>query len=130
MYNAVAMAIPFTVPRQEQDVALEGIAQNLGNVGDMSGITDQLNERANATDKNTHDVGVRIYRNVQASMNDYLAKQTSTLDTAITGLNQRMEAMEDAILHKKSAATPMTIALFVMGIVNLGLLVAYILTHF
>ncbi len=96
----------------------------------VTGVADKMSERADVTDKNTHDVGVRIYRNVQASMNDYLAKQTSTLDTAITGMNQRMEAMEDTFLHRRGAATPISVAALVTGLVNLGVLVAYILTNF
>lgn len=96
----------------------------------VNGVAERVSERADVTDKNTHDVGVRIYRNVQASMNDYLAKQTSTLDTAITGLNQRMEAMEDSFLHRKSATTPLTVAALVASLVNLGVLVVYILTNY
>lgn len=109
---------------------MDGISAAVSGAGDMSGMIDRINERAAETDKNTHDVGVRIYRNVQASMNDYLAKQTSTLDTAITGLNQRMEAMEDSFLHRRSAATPLTVAALVTGLVNLGVLVVYILSNY
>ncbi|MCR5675412.1 MAG: hypothetical protein K6G16_06875 [Lachnospiraceae bacterium] len=111
-------------------IQMDGISQNMGGLGDLSGLSEKLSERADATDKNTHDVGVRVYRNVQASMNDYLAKQTSTLDTAITGLNQRMEAMEDSFLHRRGATTPITVAALVTGLVNLGVLVVYILTNY
>ncbi|MBQ3791198.1 MAG: hypothetical protein II800_09715 [Lachnospiraceae bacterium] len=111
-------------------VQMDNISATMSGMGDPSGMFDRFNDRAAETDKNTHDVGVRIYRNVQASMNDYLAKQTSTLDTAITGLNQRMEAMEDSFLHRRSAATPLTVAALVTGLVNLGVLVVYILSNY
>ncbi len=111
-------------------IQMDNVTQSINAVADMSGLAEKLSERADVTDKNTHDVGVRIYRNVQAAMNDYLAKQTSTLDTTITGLNQRIEAMEDTILHRRNAMTPITIAALVTGLVNLGVLVLYILSHF
>ncbi len=97
---------------------------------DVNAIGERMNVRAAETDKNTHDVGVRIYRNVQASMNDFFAKQTSTIDTAISNLNQRMEGLEDSFLHRKGAATPLTVAALVTGLVNLGVLVVYILSNY
>ena len=111
---------------------IDGSAGGLQGISDDVGarVSDSLDDKLQEVNKNTHDVGVRVYRNVQASMSDFLAKQTSTLDTAITGLNQRMETMEDSFLRKRSASVPLTAATLVTALVNLGILVAYILSNY
>ncbi len=111
---------------------IDAAAGSLSGLGDDVGgrVSDGIGTNVEMINKNTHDVGVRVYRNVQASMSDFLAKQTSTLDTAITSLNQRMETMEDSFLHRRSASTPLTVAALVTGLVNLGILVAYILSSY
>ena len=64
---------------------LEELIQNNAGKTDMDScqkVVEQITEIIAASDTNTHDVGVRIYRNVQACIQDEQKNQTQELEAA------------------------------------------------
>ena len=63
---------------------------------------DQVTEMISASDTNTHDVGVRVYRNVQACVQDEQKKQTQELESAWKETTDKTEAKLAAMIQTLS----------------------------
>ncbi|MCR5342192.1 hypothetical protein [Butyrivibrio sp. XPD2002] len=113
------------VSAQELDKAIKELKEN-------------LSDRLNKSDEATHDVGVRIYRNVQASVIDEQKKQ---LDSIKEDLNKQMEAirseftvlvrqldsMQRANRAKNRGIMPLTVLIFLVAAADLVLMILRII---
>ena len=113
------------VSAQELDKAIKELKEN-------------LSDRLNKSDETTHDVGVRIYRNVQASVIDEQKKQ---LDSIKEDLNKQMEAirseftvlvrqldsMQRANRAKNRGIMPLTVLIFLVAAADLVLMILRII---
>ena len=99
---------------------------------------ENVSDRLNKSDEATHDVGVRIYRNVQASVIDEQKKQ---LDEIRSDLNKQMEAirseftvlvrqldsMQRANRAKNRGLMPLTVLIFLVAAADLVLMILRII---
>ena len=85
----------------------------------MSGLQNRLEELFRGLEDYTHSDNVKVYRNVQASMIEELAKQTTTLK----------EEQEKAAKNNK-ALLPMVVVTMVITIANIAITIARILGLF
>lgn len=99
---------------------------------------ENVSDRLNKSDEATHDVGVRIYRNVQASVIDEQKKQ---LDEIRSDLNKQMEAirseftvlvrqldsMQRANRAKNRGIMPLTVLIFLVAAADLVLMILRII---
>ncbi|WP_026664302.1 hypothetical protein [Butyrivibrio sp. FC2001] len=111
-------------------------AQELDNA--IKELKENLSDRLNKSDEATHDVGVRIYRNVQASVIDEQKKQ---LDSIKEDLNKQMEAirseftvlvrqldsMQRANRAKNRGIMPLTVLIFLVAAADLVLMILRII---
>ena len=63
---------------------------------------DQVTEMISASDTNTHDVGVRVYRNVQACLQDEQKKQTQELENAWKESTDKTEVKLAAMIQTQT----------------------------
>ena len=121
----------------------QNMEERLGNL--ESGMEERFNslkedivKRVNESDEATHDVGVRIYRNVQASVIDEQKKQMNEIKE---DLNNQMESIrgeftrmtgqiEELKLSEKSSSKgilPLAVILILLAVANLALAVLRII---
>ena len=84
---------------------LEELIQNNAGKTDMDTyqkMMDQVTEMISASDTNTHDVGVRVYRNVQACLQDEQKKQTQELENAWKETTDKTEVKLAAMIQTLS----------------------------
>ncbi|MCH4192989.1 MAG: hypothetical protein LKF52_11835 [Butyrivibrio sp.] len=67
----------------------------------------RLTEKLDEADANTHDVGVRVYRNVQASLQDEEKKQTQAISDLVRESTDQLAGGNDQLVEtlRKSAAS-------------------------
>ncbi len=118
--------------RDEADVNV----QELDNA--IRELKDNLSDRLNKSDEATHDVGVRIYRNVQAAVIDEqkkqldeikedLKKQMESIRGEFTMLVRQLDSMQRANRAKNRGIMPLTVIILIATIANLALVVLRII---
>ncbi|WP_035777283.1 hypothetical protein [Butyrivibrio sp. AE3004] len=101
-------------------------------------LKDNLSDRLNKSDEATHEVGVRIYRNVQASVIDEqkkqldeikedLRKQMESIRAEFTVLVRQLDSMQRANRAKNRGIMPLTVIILLATIANLALLILRIM---
>ncbi|WP_044913876.1 hypothetical protein [Butyrivibrio sp. WCE2006] len=118
--------------RDEADVNV----QELDNA--IRELKNNLSDRLNKSDEATHDVGVRIYRNVQAAVIDEqkkqldeikedLKKQMESIRGEFTMLVRQLDSMQRANRAKNRGIMPLTVIILIATIANLALVVLRII---
>ncbi len=101
-------------------------------------LSDNLSDRFNKSDEATHDVGVRIYRNVQASVADEQKKQLDeikedfkrqmeSIRSEFTVLVRQLDSMQRANRAKNRGLMPLTVIILLATIANLVLIILRII---
>ena len=101
-------------------------------------LSDNLSDRFNKSDEATHDVGVRIYRNVQASVADEQKKQLDEIEedfkrqmesirSEFTVLVRQLDSMQRANRAKNRGLMPLTVIILLATIANLVLIILRII---
>ncbi|WP_408070101.1 hypothetical protein [Butyrivibrio sp. JL13D10] len=101
-------------------------------------LRDNLSDRINKSDEATHDVGVRIYRNVQASVIDEqkkqldeikqdLNKQMEAIRSEFTVLVRQLDSMQRANRAKNRGIMPLSILILIIAAADLVLMVLRII---
>ncbi|SDB46532.1 hypothetical protein [Butyrivibrio sp. INlla16] len=97
-------------------------------------LNESLADRFDKSDEATHDVGVRIYRNVQASVADEqkkqldeiredLKKQMESIRSEFTVLVRQLDSMQRANRAKNRGLMPLVVVTLLAVIANLALLI-------
>ena len=113
------------ISAQELDKAIKELKEN-------------LSDRLNQSDETTHDVGVRIYRNVQASVADEqkkqlseikedLNKQMEAIRSEFTVLVRQLDSMQRANRAKNRGIMPLTVLILLVSAANLILMILKII---
>ena len=113
------------ISAQELDKAIKELREN-------------LSDRLNQSDETTHDVGVRIYRNVQASVADEqkkqlseikedLNKQMEAIRSEFTVLVRQLDSMQRANRAKNRGIMPLTVLILLVSAANLILMILKII---
>ena len=90
---------------------------------DYSEEFDRVLSKIDESDSKTHDVGVQIYRNVQA-IDD---KNREKIEEEIAEINKKMETVLDIVEYKNNAVGPL---LIIIGLIALADLTFNVLTIF
>ena len=101
-------------------------------------LSESLTDRFNKSDEATHDVGVRIYRNVQASVADEQKKQLDeikedfkrqmeSIRSEFTVLVRQLDSMQRANRAKNRGLMPLTVIILIATIANLALAILKII---
>ena len=100
MINANSQAEATEADKLQSEVRLlvssiDEMSKKLDNVGeisaanvDISGVTDQLGSVSDKLENHIHKENVRVYRNVQAALNESLTKQSETIGEQLGENNQ------------------------------------------
>lgn len=99
---------------------------------------DKLSKRLDETDEKNHDVGVRVYRNVQASLVDEQKKQTEEILQAVNNissdkmrsdmkeqfkeLTRKVDALYTQVGTKNNGVVPISVISLIVSIATLVLL--------
>ena len=99
---------------------------------------DKLSKRLDETDEKNHDVGVRVYRNVQASLIDEQKKQTEEILQAVNNissdkmrsdmkeqfkeLTRKVDALYTQVGTKNNGVVPISVISLIVSIATLVLL--------
>lgn len=108
-------------------------------------IENKITERLEVTDTNTHDIGVRVYRNVQACVQEEETKQTKELTGLLAGKNdqiaetlrksavsssdqlkeiqKQIESLQIAVERKNNAVLPVAVMTFLAAAAGLVLII-------
>ena len=97
-------------------------------------LSENLSDRLNKSDEATHDVGVRIYRNVQASVADEQKKQLDeikedfkrqmeSIRSEFTVLVRQLDSMQRANRAKNRGLMPLVVIILLATIANLALVI-------
>lgn len=101
-------------------------------------LSESLSDRFNKSDEATHDVGVRIYRNVQASVADEQKKQLDeikedfkrqmeSIRSEFTVLVRQLDSMQRAGRAKNRGLMPLVVIILLATIANLALVILRII---
>ena len=90
---------------------------------DYSEEFDRVLSKIDESDSKTHDVGVQIYRNVQAIVD----KNREKIEEEIAEINKKMETVLDIVEYKNNAVGPL---LIIIGLIALADLTFNVLTIF
>ena len=101
-------------------------------------LSESLTDRFNKSDEATHDVGVRIYRNVQASVADEQKKQLDeikedfkrqmeSIRSEFTVLVRQLDSMQRANRAKNRGLMPLVVIILIATIANLALVILRII---
>ena len=90
---------------------------------DYSEEFDRILSKIDESDSKTHDVGVQIYRNVQAIVD----KNREKIEEEIAEINKKMETVLDIVEYKNNAVGPL---LIIIGLIALADLTFNVLTIF
>ncbi|MCR5101699.1 MAG: hypothetical protein K6B41_10115 [Butyrivibrio sp.] len=98
----------------------------------LDGVNLKLLERFDESDNKTHDVGVRIYRNVQASFVDEQKKQTKEILDAVSNdkleekmgdefkeMSRKIDTLYTQIGSKNNAVVPLSIISLLVSVATL-----------
>ena len=97
-------------------------------------LSENLSDRLNKSDEATHDVGVRIYRNVQASVADEQKKQLDeikedfkrqmeSIRSEFTVLVRQLDSMQRANRAKNRGLMPLVVVILLATLANLALVI-------
>ena len=102
---------------EADSIAIEEMAKHAEkNLAAIRDITDSLSEQK----EYTHDIGVQIYRNVQASLIDELAKQTADREEHCKIMQEKLEQIPTTPVKQETSG--LLIVTFLISLGNLCLL--------
>lgn len=111
-------------------------SKELGSV--VKELSDSLTDRIDKSDEATHDVGVRIYRNVQASVVDEqkkqldeikedFRKQMESIRSEFTVLVRQLDSVQRSIRAKNRGLMPLVVITLLVAIANLAFIILYVM---
>ncbi len=101
-------------------------------------LSDSLTDRFDKSDEATHDVGVRIYRNVQASVVDEqkkqldeikedFRKQMESIRSEFTVLVRQLDSIQRSVRAKNRGLMPLVVITLIATLANLAFIIIYVL---
>ncbi len=118
---------------------IELLRQNAQNMEKrLDDLKTDIVQRVDESDEATHDVGVRIYRNVQASVIDEqkkqmdairedLNKQMDSIKEEFNSMLEKMESMQNEAKDKNKGVMPLVVVVLLATIANLALVILRII---
>ena len=99
----------------EYSQQLEQLEELMETSRDYSEEFDKIVNKMDESDTKTHDVGVQIYRNVQAIVD----KNREKVEEEINEVNKKMETVLDIVEYKNNAVGPLLIIILLIVLADL-----------